>query len=216
MVLKSVNYKQEDAINDILNLHNYGNSIDIDLNYSIGGYYKSGKLIQPRYKFDKYPKNSSIYKLEDVETIIPNESANCVSLDPPFVISYGKSVGENCENIGNPNSNKTSDRFGGFRNFQELKDCYRYLLTQSYRVLKEDGICIFKIQDTISSSKQYISHYFVMKEAIKLGFYVKDLTILASNRRLISGKHKNQQHLRKFHSYFITLKKTNKIKIDYE
>lgn len=215
MVLKSLNYNQQEAINEILQLHNNSNPIDIDLTYSTGNFYKKGKVVEPKFKFDKFPKNGDITQLACIGTF-PSNFVNCVMADPPFVISYGKSVGVNCENIGNEGSNKISNRFGGFRNFQELKDCYRFLLQESYRILKEDGICIFKTQDTVSSSKQYMSHYFVMKEAMKIGFYIKDLTILGTNRRLISGKHKNQQHLRKFHSYFITLKKSNKIKIDYE
>lgn len=41
-----------------------------------------------------------------------------------------------------------------------------------------------------------------MNYAVKLGLYPKDLFILLSKRRPIQHNLKNQNHARKFHSYF--------------
>jgi hypothetical protein len=51
-----------------------------------------------------------------------------------------------------------------------------------------------------------------MFEAIKYGFYPKDLFILLAKNRLNDGR--VQQHARKYHSYFWVFKKQN-CKIDY-
>ena len=68
---------------------------------------------------------------------------------------------------------------------------------------------IFKCQDTVSSGKNYLSHYFILNMAIGIGFYPKDLFILAASNRII-GNINHQIHARKFHSYFLVLEKSNK------
>ena len=90
-------------------------------------------------------------------------------------------------------------------------------MIEFWRILKDKGILIFKCQDKISSGKQYLSHYFIINEAIKIGFYPKDLFILLAKNRIIADwQKKNQKNARKFHSYFLVLEKNlpNK-KIDY-
>jgi hypothetical protein len=71
-------------------------------------------------------------------------------------------------------------------------------------------VLIVKTQDTVSSGKQWFSHLYIMNEAERIGFYNKDLFILLAKNRIIGHNHKNQKHARKFHSYFIVLKKQNK------
>lgn len=88
-------------------------------------------------------------------------------------------------------------------------------LVDLYRVLKQDGILIFKCQDKISSSKQYLSLIFIINEAIKLGFYVKDMFILLAKNRIVADwQRENQKNARKFHCYFLVLEKSNR-KIGY-
>ena len=88
-------------------------------------------------------------------------------------------------------------------------------MKEAYRILKDDGILIFKCQDKVSSGKQYMSHAFIMDEAVKIGFYPKDLFILLAKNRLVADwQTKNQKNARKFHSYFWVFQKCNK-KIEY-
>ena len=74
---------------------------------------------------------------------------------------------------------------------------------------------IFKCQDKVSSGKQYLSHVFVVNTAVATGFYPKDLFVLLAKRRLVANwQVRNQQHTRKYHSYFIVFQKCD-IKINY-
>jgi hypothetical protein len=126
--------------------------------------------------------------------------------DPPFLATKGKSL-----EIDN-NSNKINKRFGVYPDELQLHQFYIDSMEEQYRVLKENGILIFKCQDKISSSKQYVSHCFVWQEAIKIGFYPKDLfVLLAKNRIVADWQAKNQKNARKFHSYFWVFEKSNKI-----
>ena len=54
-----------------------------------------------------------------------------------------------------------------------------------------------------------MSHIYIHNMAVDIGFYPKDLFVLNAKNRVISGKHKNQQHARKFHSYFWVFEKGN-------
>lgn len=88
-------------------------------------------------------------------------------------------------------------------------------MKEFYRILKPDGILIFKCQDKVSSSKQYLSHVAIIQEAIQIGYYPIDLFVLLAKSRLTAQwQMKNQKHACKFHSYFLVFKKCN-TKIHY-
>lgn len=129
-------------------------------------------------------------------------------LAPPFLAAKGKSLKGNDGNIINR-------RFGVYPDEKSLHCCYADMLAEAYRALKPDGILIFKCQDKVSSGKQYMSHVFIMNEAVRIGFYPKDLFILLAKSRLVADwQRRNQIHARKWHSYFIVLQKTNR-RIEY-
>ena len=129
--------------------------------------------------------------------------------DPPFLATTGKSI------TANDNNNFINKRFGVFPNEKELHQFYIDSMKEFYRILKDDGILIFKCQDKISSSKQYLSHVFIINEAIKIGYYPKDMFILLAKTRIVADwQVKNQKNARKFHSYFLVFQKCNK-KIEY-
>lgn len=129
--------------------------------------------------------------------------------DPPFLATSGKSLKEDNDN------NKINKRFGVFPSEPELHQFYIDVLKETYRILTDNGILIFKCQDKVSSGKQYMSHCFIWQEAIKIGYYPKDLfVLLAKNRIVADWQLKNQKNARKFHSYFWVFLKNNK-KIKY-
>lgn len=129
--------------------------------------------------------------------------------DPPFLATKGKSL--NIEN----DSNKINKRFGVYPSETELHQFYIDSLKEFYRVLKNNGVLIFKCQDKVSSGSQYFSHSFIWEMSIKIGFYPKDLFILLAKNRIVANwQLKNQKNARKFHSYFWVLQKSNK-KIKY-
>lgn len=140
---------------------------------------------------------------------LPDESVGSIMFDPPFLATTGKSLKQNDDN------NIIAKRFGVYPNERELHQMYVDSLAEFHRVLTLNGILVFKCQDKVSSGKQYMSHVFICNEAIKAGFYPKDLFILLSKGRLVADwQLKNQKNARKFHSYFWVFEKCNK-KIEY-
>ena len=74
-----------------------------------------------------------------------------------------------------------------FKNEKELHEFYTNSIKEFYRILKPNGVLIFKCQDKVSSGKQYFSHCFINDVAINTGFYAKDLFILLAKNRLIAN-----------------------------
>ena len=208
-LISSISYDQIEIIENILKLHTKDNTIDCDPTYSKGNFYKNGKIKEPKYKFDINPQTEDTIKADARNLPLDDNSVNCIMFDPPFLATTGKSI------KANDNNNFINKRFGVFPNEKELHQFYIDSMREFYRILKDDGILIFKCQDKISSSKQYLSHVFIINEAIKIGYYPKDMFILLAKTRIVADwQVKNQKNARKFHSYFLVFQKCNK-KIEY-
>ena len=203
-LVKNISYDQSEIIRNILRLHVPGGKIDCDPTFSIGGFYKGIGIEMPELRFDIVPQTEGVVQADARHLPLEDESISCMMFDPPFLATTGKSLREGTGNIINR-------RFGVFSNEDELFRFYRDALAEAYRVLKQEGVLIFKIQDKVSSGKQYWSHVFVMNEAVKVGFYPLDLFILLAKARLVADwQAKNQQHARKFASFFWVFKKCDK------
>ena len=140
---------------------------------------------------------------------LPDASIGCMMFDPPFLATKGPSL------TANHNGNIINKRFGVYPTEKDLHSFYVDSLKEAYRVLHPGGILIFKCQDKVSSGKQYMSHVFIANQAVKNGFYPKDLFILLAKNRIIANwQINNQKNSRKYHSYFWVFKKSN-IVIEY-
>lgn len=208
-IIKSISYNQTEIINNILTLHVPNHIIDCDPTYSKGNFYNNTNIIAPKYKYDLYPQTNNCIKADCRHLPLENNSLSCIMFDPPFLATTGKSLKQN------NNNNIINKRFGVYANEKELHQFYVDSLIEFYRILKTNGILIFKCQDKISSGKQYMTHCFIMNKAVDIGYYPKDLFILLSKNRLVANwQASNQKNSRKFHSYFWVFEKVNK-KIAY-
>jgi len=152
-------------------------TIDCDPTYSVGNFYKNTNIPPPKYKFDINPQADEVIKGDSRHLPLEDSLLNCIMFDPPFLATTGKSLNQNDDN------NIINKRFGVYPTEKELHQFYIDSLIEFNRILKDKGILIFKCQDKVSSGKQYMSHVFIMNEAIKLGFYPKDLFILLAKNR---------------------------------
>ena len=204
-LVKSISYDQSEIIKWILQLHVPTGKIDCDPTYSIGNFYKNTGIDEPIYRFDINPQVEGVKFGDSRRLPLSDNSINCMMFDPPFLATTGKSLNENNDN------NIINKRFGVYPSEQELHQFYIDSLKEAYRILKDKGILIFKCQDKISSGKQYMSHCFIHDEAVKIGFYPKDMFVLLAKNRLVADwQLKNQKNARKFHSYFWVFEKINK------
>ena len=104
--------------------------------------------------------------------MISIHSIDSILFDPPFLAATGKSLEENKSN------NVINKRFGVYPSEKELHQFYIDSMVEAHRILRRGGILIFKCQDKVKNMKQYMSHVFIMNEAVKIGFYPRDLFVL--------------------------------------
>ncbi len=205
MYVKSISYNQHQILKWILQLHCEGD-IELDPTYSTGGFYKQG-VREPKYKFDISPAKPDVIAAAAEALPLKDNSIKTMIFDPPFLATKGKSLDIPSDGV----QNKTVRRFGWYASEKELFAFYKEALTEFKRILEPKGVLIFKCQDKVSSGKQYMSHNFIINCAEELGFYTKDLFVLLSKVRMIpKWQTLNQQHARKFHSYFLVFENSNK------
>lgn len=104
-------------------------------------------------------------------------------------------------------SNLISDRFSCYDNIDELYASNEYLISLSSKLLAKDGVLLYKIQDTVTSGKPVFTHLYVIDKAKEYGLELIDIFILTAKNRIISSKHSNQKHARKYHSFILIFNK---------
>lgn len=207
-LVKSVSFDQGEILRNILKLHVPEGKIDCDPTFSTGAFYNGTGIEKPELRFDISPQAAGVEKADARSLPLPDNSLSCMILDPPFLATKGKSLREG-------DGNRINRRFGVYPDEKSLHQCYAEMLREAHRVLKPDGILIFKCQDKVSSGKQYMTHVFVMDTAVEAGFYPKDLFVLVAKNRLVADwQTRNQKHARKFHCYFWVFQKTDR-RIEY-
>jgi len=200
-IIKTVYDNQYEIIKSIEKLY-VPDGFDVDPTYSKGVFYKTGEVQQPRRKFDLFPRTDDTVEANANNLPLDDASVGSIMFDPPFLAGYTKPKP----------TGVMGKRFHGFRYVNDLWDWYDECLSEFSRVLKKNGVLVFKCQDTVSSGKNWFSHCFIMNKAIQQGFYPRDMFVLTAKSRLIGHNHGNQKHARKFHSYFwVFEKKSHKI-----
>jgi hypothetical protein len=205
--VRSVYNSNYEVIKNIMALYKI-EQFDLDCTYSRGLFWKN--LPGPRIKTDLVPVCDDVIQANSEDLPFEDDSMNSIMYDPPFVIS-GKMYKENKEG-----SSVIAKRFEGYTTYEKLTNNYYNSLAELNRICSKNGIVVMKTQDTVSGGKNHFTHVMAMTMAMKVGFYPRDLFILLAKMRINSfgGKWNNQEHARKYHSYFWVFEKT-KPKVKY-
>ena len=227
-VIRSISYDQHEILYNIMKMHNNGKPFDCDITYSTGKFY--GKfnvetldgnkveieIPQPKFKFDVCPQSNDVVQIEDGKLLpLDDNSISSIVVDLPFVVSP-----HTAPSILNDNGDKKKNiifkRFSSYYPWYTMPKSYSHWLNEAYRVLKNEGIVVFKTQSTISARKNIMMPYYSWMEAEKAGFYTLDEFILLAKNRLHSGKIKKTGTCKKISFTFLCIqekckRKTNKL-----
>lgn len=212
-VIKNISTNQSKILYDIMMLHNDGKPFEADMTASKLKFYNQGgeyNIPEPKLLMDVYPLREDIIKIEEYKPLpLEDNSIESLVIDLPFVVlpHTAPSVKDNKEG-----SNLMFNRFHSFYPVSDMFIQYKHWINEAYRVLKPNGICVFKCQDTVSGGVNYFTEAYSFMCASEVGFYIKDKFILEATSRLISSsKIKQQQHARKYTSCFWVFKKDEKM-----
>lgn len=162
----------------------------MDPTFGRGSFYKV--IRKPRLCFDLSPAphlTADVVKADVRALPLKDKSVYSIIFDPPFLAGGGS-------------HGLMSGKYGYMKKIEDVWELYWNALIEFKRVLKTYGVIVVKCQDCIHGRNQYFTHTVVMNYAVKLGLYPKDLFVLLSKTRPIQWNVKNQNHSRKFHSYF--------------
>lgn len=218
-IIKSISHDQKEIMYNIMRLHNEGRPFYVDMTYSSGKFYEQKKndkyiIPQPTIKLDVVPQFDDVIKLEPMGNLpFEDNSIESIVIDLPFVIAPRNSASTKLDN--QDGRNVIMNRFSSYYPVAEMLESYYHWCSEAYRVLKPNGICVFKCQSTVTGGKQLMSCEYSWLCATSVGFYTIDQFYLIAKNRLHSGKIKTQQHARKYTSTFYVFKKSDNKKIPY-
>lgn len=194
---KSISNSDDEIILGIMQLHNNDEAFDVDASYSIGGFYRSGRIPIPMLKFDIHPQVRGVRRADVQKLPLGDASVKSIIFDPPFMFNPIKNF---CPAGG---------RYGMFATWKDLERTYKNALRSFRRVLVPKGIVAWKCQD-YTDARTTMTHCLLYNWATDAGFYAKDIFIRYRTREhpgAVYKMHKTQRHARKFHSYWYVFEK---------
>lgn len=216
-IIRNYSYDQTEILHNIGVLYNNGSDqFDADMTASSLGFYGKGKgmyeIPVPKILMDVCPLSDGIVKIEKWGPLpLKDKSISSLVIDLPFVISPA-----NAPSIKGKkkDANLIYERFHGYYPVDNLYLSYYHWLSEASRVLKNNGICIFKCQSCISGGIRHNIEEFSFMAAQRLGFKMEDkFTLLAKARIISPSKYKKGQlHSRSYTSQFLVFIKDPKKK----
>jgi hypothetical protein len=185
---------EDQIILGIMQLHNNDQPFDVDASYSLGGFYRSGRVPIPALRFDLNPQVEGVQRADVKKLPLANASVQSIIFDPPFGF--------------NPHGNisPANHRFRMFPTWDDLERTYKDALLSFRRVLRPKGIVAWKCQD-YTDSKTTLTHCLLYNWATDAGFYAKDLLIKYRPFGAAYKVHQTQRHARKVHAYWYVFEK---------
>jgi hypothetical protein len=193
--ISTVSADQHQILRDIIQLY-CPDGFDLDPTYGHGRFYQHG-VPEPRYAFDRCPRDTGIQAADCRALPFDDEEVASIIFDPPFLHAPGK-------------ASVMGRRFGGYPSQAALHALYREAAQEFHRVLRPEGILVWKCQDVIESGKQVWTHCIIREVVEALGFQALDLFILLKRAAIRGHNWGHQQHAWRGHSYFWVFKKGNR------
>jgi hypothetical protein len=215
-VIRNISFDQSEILWNIMKLYNNGEAFECDMTASQLKFYGKLKnrkynIPEPKILFDVNPLQDKIIRIEPNGKLpLKDNSVSSIVVDLPFIVSPQTSA-----SVLNPQKNRNMiySRFSSYYPAKELYISYLHYVKEAYRVLKPNGILVWKTQSTISGGINHSSVEWSFMCMHKAGFYIEDEFILQAKSRLISSsKIKKQMHARKFTSTFFVARKVDKQK----
>lgn len=213
-VVRNISTDQSEILKWIIDLHNDGQPFECDITASELKFYGDRPgckyaIPVPKILMDVYPQVEGCIKITPFEKLpLEDNSVSSIVVDLPFVCSPKtcKSVVEKKEG-----ANLISNRFSSWYPMQEGYENIYWWIKECARVVKPNGLIVWKMQSSVSGGLQHLLSEFSALCAADCGLYIQDQFLLQAKARLISAsKIKKQSHARKYTSTFWVFRKDDK------
>lgn len=210
-IIKNISTDQSEILRWIMDLYNDGLPFECDITASELKFYTNSKrgkydIPIPKILMDVYPSREDIIKITPFQKLpLSDNSISSIVVDLPFVCSP-----KTCKSITSKKegSNLIAQRFSSWYPIEEGYENIYWWMNECDRVLKENGIIVWKMQSTVSGGIQHWLSEFSAICAADCGLYVQDQFFLQAKARLIAkSKIHKQQHARKYTSMFYVFAK---------
>lgn len=213
-VVRNISTDQSEILKWIIDIHNDGQPFECDITASKLKFYGDRRgckysIPVPKILMDVYPQVEGCIKITPFEKLpLEDNSVSSIVVDLPFVCSPKtcKSVVEKKEG-----ANLISNRFSSWYPMQEGYENIYWWIKECARVVKPNGLIVWKMQSSVSGGLQHLLSEFSAICAADCGLYIQDQFLLQAKARLISAsKIKKQSHARKYTSTFWVFRKDDK------
>lgn len=212
-VKRNISTDQSEILKWIIELYCDGNGFDCDITASELKFYGKRpkckyEIPVPRILMDVYPMRDDIIKITPFNKLpLEDNSIQSIVCDLPFVCSPKTSKSKLEKREG---TNIISNRFSSWYPMDEGYENIYWWINECKRVIKEDGIVIFKMQGSVSGGIQHFLPEFSALCACDAGLYLLDQFFVEAENRLIPfSRIKKQMHARKYTATFWVLQKND-------
>lgn len=199
-VLRGEDYQ---AMDILLDLHASCSPYILDVTHNLGVMWKKCKY-SPDVRFDISESAKHDVRGSFLSLPFSGESFDVIVFDPPHLSAH----------MDSKNSSGIWKERYGLRKGQEWLEhdsigaVFAPFLTEAKRVLKQEGIVLAKIADTVHNHRYQWQQVEFIVAATQVGLTPCDQMIKErTGGSMISSKWKNPKHLRKNHCYWIVLRK---------
>lgn len=199
-VIMSATNNQNEILSSILRLYlKNASTFECDLTANVCGFYKRGIPVPP-HLFDKYPQMAGVRPLEEALQL-PDECFNSIVIDLPFLVDTRNS----------PKDCIMSSLFQSFNSLAELYTVYDDMIKLASRLLRPNGILVFKCMDIMKFGEQRWLSLYSIKCAEEANLELIDKFILIAKQKLMRNT-MTQHCARKNHCYFLVFKKPSSLR----
>ena len=191
----SVSRSQNQILRAILQSHlNNALTYDCDLTFGLGRFY-SELLAQPRFRYDICPSRDNVEPLGKALKL-PDECFESIIIDLPFAIIK-------------PTRRRSKPTFESFDSIDELYKAYKCMIELAWRLLKSDGVLVFKTVDFRMDGQPFWISDWTNATALRRGFMLADKYIYIDENAMNEVASSARRARILDHAYFLVFKKSD-------
>lgn len=194
--MRSVFTSVPHLLRGILDIHAAGcRTFDLDPMYNKGSFYRIDDVLpRPMHCFDLVPLVDHVVAASADALPVRSNTMGTMVLDPPWLISKNRDC-------------RMAQRYGAYESKADVMHWTNAFLVEGYRVLRQDGLLVFKCQDFIHDRRKFFMSLWIQCTALKIGFNLLDEVLYLPKSRLRARAPGKRAAAESWHTKFLVFRK---------